>query len=59
MSITKPLSSLLTPKEKKVVDDFIKKAETQGRSTGYNKYTAEERAVIGKYTAENGPTRAC
>ena len=31
-------SSLLTPKEKEVVNDFIKKAETQGRSAGYNEY---------------------
>ena len=57
-SITKP-SSLLTPKEKEVVDNFIKEAEMQWRSAGYNEYAAEERAAISKYPAENRPTLAC
>ena len=30
MSITKLSSSLLTPKEKEVVNDFLKKAESKG-----------------------------
>ena len=49
MSITKPSPSLLTPKEKEVVDDFTKKAETQGRSVGYKEYTAGESTAISKY----------
>ena len=53
-------SSSLTQKEKDVVSDFVSKAEKEAqRSVGYNEYTAEERAAIGKYTAENGPAMAC
>ena len=58
-SITKPSSSLPTPKEKEVVDDFVKKAEMQGHSAGYSEYTAGATAAVSKYTAENGPTKAC
>ena len=55
-----PKQSSLTQKEKEVVSDFVSKAEKEAqRSFGYNEYTAEERAAIGKYTAENGPAKAC
>ena len=39
--------------------DFVRKAEEKQGRGKYNEYTPEERAVIGKYTAENGPSKAC
>ena len=40
--------------------EFVRKAEKQGHGK-YNEYTCtpEDRAAIGKYTAENGPGKAC
>ena len=57
-STLKPSSSL-TVKEKEVVRDFVRKAEEKQGCGKYNKYTPEEIAAIGKYTAENGPSKAC
>ena len=57
-STTSPSSSL-TIKEKEVVREFVRKAEEKQGRGKYNEYTPEERAAIGKYTAENGPGKAC
>ena len=51
----------LTPKERKKVDECVKRVleSHDSRKRGsYNHYTAEERASIGKYASENGPTKA-
>ena len=54
----------LSSRELEVTDAFVEKAitATTAPSTAshgrYNQYTPEERAAIGKYAAENGPTRA-
>ena len=55
MSITDLLSFSLTPKEKEVVDDFIKKAEMQGHSAGYNEYVPRNVQIyaISKLLCEN------
>ncbi len=47
--------------EKQVVKDCMKKAQLKKARnvTKHNKYTPVERAVIGKYAAENGPTKVC
>ena len=37
----------------------MRKAEEKQGCGKYNEYTPEERAAIGKYTAENGPGKAC
>ena len=50
---------IATIKQKEVVRDFVRKAEEKQGRGKYNKYTPEERAAIGKYTAENGPGKAC
>ena len=43
----------------KIVAGVCKKKEAASSGRGkYNEYTAEERARIGKYAAENGPARA-
>ena len=52
-------SPSLTIKEKEVVMDFVRTAEEKQGCSKYNKYTPIERAAIGKYTAENGPGKAC
>ena len=36
----------------------IEESSSSGKRNKYNEYTAEERAKIGKYAAENGPARA-
>ena len=43
------------------MEKFVNKEEKQRRRRcgSYNKYTAEERASIGKYAAENSATKAC
>ena len=51
----------LTLKERKKVDEFVKQAvpTQESRKCGkYNCYTPEQRASIGKYAAETGPTKA-
>lgn len=51
----------LTSKERKTVDELVKQAvpNRESRKRGrYNSYTPEQRASIGKYAAENGPTKA-
>lgn len=53
-------TSSLSEKENEVVKSFVSKTTKESRrSAGYNEYTAEERAAIGKYTVENGPAKAC
>lgn len=57
-------SEHMTRKERKTIDECVKQAiasedlEGSKKRGRYNSYTPEERAVIGKYAAENGPTRA-
>ena len=56
----------LTSKELRSANEQVKdrlagdtnKARKQATRGKYNEYTSEERAQIGKYAAENGPTRA-
>ena len=40
------------------VQKIIERRSVPNRCGKYNHYTAEERAMIGRYAAENGPTRA-
>ena len=56
----------LSSKELRLANEQVKdrlagdtnKARKQATRGKYNEYTPEERAQIGKYAAENGPTRA-
>ena len=49
----------LTEKELKSANDSVSKCNTKSTDRQkYNVYSAEERAQMGKYAAENGPTRA-
>ena len=56
----------LSAKELKAANEQVKdhlagettKARKQTTRGKYNEYTPEERAQIGKYSTENGPTRA-
>ena len=41
-----------------VEDANVNRTEPTAKRGKYNDYTPEQRAQIGKYTAENGPTRA-
>ena len=43
---------------RKVLDDGADLREVQPKTRGKYNYTPEQRAQIGKYAAENGPTRA-
>ena len=52
-------SSFLTEKEKDIVSELVANAEKEAQRSVRYEYTAEERAAIGKYTAENGPAKAC
>ena len=55
----KPQPSL-TKVEKELVNDFVKESELKkGHKVTKHEYTPKERAAIGKYTAENGPSKAC
>ena len=52
---------LPTPKETEKGDEAVKQAlsELRTKSRGnYNSYTPRQKAQIGQYAAENGPTRA-
>ena len=51
-----PCAPPLSLQEKETVKDFVRKSN-QGRGR-YNDYSSEERAAIGRYTAENGPAKA-
>ena len=55
-------SSLLSQAEVERANDGVSRVMSErycGKApTNYNEYTAEVRAQIGKYAAENGPTRA-
>ena len=49
----------LTRKERKAVDEYVKRAsasEDSKKRGAYNIYTQADRAAIGKYATENGPT---
>lgn len=49
----------LSAEERRTVDECVKRAVKEKKEAGrYNSYTAEQRASIGKYAAENGPTKA-
>ena len=53
--------TLPAPKEMKMADEAVAKALESAKSTGrgkYNSYTGQQRAQIGHYAADHGPTKA-
>ena len=57
----KKLPVLPVPKEIKMADEAVAKAMEVSKSTDrgkYNTYSKRQRAQIGKYAADHGPTKA-
>ena len=50
--------SSLTPKQLEIVNQKVQEVKRNENCGTYNKYLPEERARIGKYTAEYGPAKA-
>ena len=55
LDMCKTLTEAQLKEANKAVGDESGERNKKGK---YNQYTEEDRAKIGKYTAENGPTRA-